>query len=94
MKPPLTLHLLQSEAHEFSKQESLHDEAALYGVTDGDPAQGSDTVVPDDVPMMPGYVTPASTPKPDSIAEVIAPNTAFPFPMVNFTMSNGTLTVF
>ena len=34
-KPPLTVKLLQQEAHAFSNLESLHNEPSLYGATDG-----------------------------------------------------------
>ena len=34
-KPILTIPLLQSEANIFSKQESLHKESSIYGITDG-----------------------------------------------------------
>lgn len=35
MKPPLTIESLREEAAQFAESESCHNEASLYGVTDG-----------------------------------------------------------
>ncbi len=35
MLRPLTVEALQTEAASFARVESNHDEAALYGITDG-----------------------------------------------------------